>query len=107
MEDRSKRSIWGRFCFGGITLAAALALFAAAPAARADSCQDRVVKADHHLHEAAAKHGWDSPEANKAREELNVARSWCWDHEHKWWDEDAHAWKTEHWDEHDHDHPPH
>jgi hypothetical protein len=107
MEDGGKRSIWGKFCLGGITLSAALALYVAAPAVRADSCQDRVIKADHNLHDEAAKHGWDSPQANKARAELNSARSWCWDHEHKWWDEDAHAWRTEHWDEHDHDHPPH
>jgi hypothetical protein len=106
MHARSKKSLLGKICLEGITLAGALAL-CAAPALRADDCQNRINKADHELHEAAAKHGWDSPEAARAREHLNSERSWCWDHGHRWWDADAHAWRTEHWDEHDHDHPPH
>ena len=39
----------------------------------------------------------------KARERLSSARAWCWDHGHRWWDEDAKAWRTERWDDHDHD----
>jgi hypothetical protein len=63
------------------------------------------VKADHRLHEAAAKHGWDSPEAAKGRQELTLAREYCWEHGHRWWDEDAQRWHTDRdWDEHDHDH---
>jgi len=83
-------------------------LFAGAPVLRAandDACRGRVVKADHNLHEAATKHGWDSPEAAKGRRELNLAREYCWEHGHRWWDEDAQAWHTDRdWDEHDHDH---
>jgi hypothetical protein len=79
-------------------------LLAAAPL-RADDCQKRIINADHKLHEAAEHHGWDSPEAAKYRAELNAARSYCWDHNHRWWSEDDHKWHTEHdWDEHDHDH---
>ena len=80
-------------------------LFAGTPALRAEDCRDRIVKADHKLHEAAAKHGWASPEAATRRGELNAARAYCWDHGHRWWDEDGQRWHTERdWDEHDHDH---
>ncbi len=72
-----------------------------------DDCQKRVNKADKNLHEAAAKHGWDSPEAAKYREELNQAHSYCWEHDHRWWSADDRRWHTEHdWDTYDHDHPP-
>jgi hypothetical protein len=106
MQVRTKNPIFGKVFLGGLTLAGVLGLAGAAPSLRADDCQERTVRADHELHEAAAKHGWDSPEAAKARERLNAARSWCWEHGHRWWDEDAKAWRSEHWDEHDHDHPP-
>jgi hypothetical protein len=69
-----------------------------------DDCQKRTIKADHKLHEAIEKHGPDSPDARHWREELATARSYCWEHGHRWWDEDAHQWRTEHWDDHDHDH---
>lgn len=70
-----------------------------------DDCQKRTINADHKLHEAAAKHGWDSPQAQHWRQELAEARAYCWDHEHKWWDEDAHRWHSDRdWDDHDHDH---
>ena len=76
-------------------------LFAASTPLRADDdCQKRIAHADHKLHEAAAHHGWDSPEAAKYRAELNEARSYCWEHNHRWWSEDDHKWHTEHdWDE--------
>jgi hypothetical protein len=97
--------------FAKATLAAAtlsgFLLFAGTPALRADddACRNRIVKADHRLHEAAAKHGWDSPEAAKGRQELTLAREYCWEHGHRWWDEDAQRWHTDRdWDEHDHDH---
>lgn len=86
-------------------------LFAGTPATRAndeDACRDRVVRADHKLHEAAEKHGWDSPQAAERRRDLAAARSWCWEHGHRWWDEDAHRWHTDRdWDDHDHDHHDH
>jgi hypothetical protein len=58
------------------------------PVLRADdNCQKRITRADHKLHEAAQKHGWNSPEVEKWRQELAEARSWCWEHGHRWWDE--------------------
>jgi len=95
--------------FAKVTLAAAtlsgFLLFAGTPTLRADDCRDRTVKADHKLHEAAAKHGWDSPEVAKYRQELTLARESCWDHDHRWWDEDEQRWHSDRdWNDHDHDH---
>jgi len=100
---------WG---FRAILYASALiaALFFAGPAPlRADDdCQRRIARADHKLHEAAEHHGWDSPQAAKYRHQLAEARAWCWEHSHRWWDEDGHRWRTEHdWDDHDHEHRDH
>jgi hypothetical protein len=106
MQFRWKFPLFGKALLAGTILTGALTLYGT-PQLRAEDCQDRIVHADHDLHEAAAKHGWDSPQAAKARERLNSARAWCWDHGHRWWDEDAKAWRTERWDDHDHDHPPH
>ena len=79
-------------------------LFVGTPRAQADECQDRIRHADHELHKAAAKHGWDSPQAADHRRELAEARSWCWEHHHRWWDEDEHRWReSRDWDDHDHD----
>jgi len=83
----------------------AAALFFAAPKASAEDCQKRIIRADHNLHEAIEHHGSESREAEHARHELAEARSYCWDHDHRWWDVDAGRWHTEHdWDDHDHDH---
>lgn len=95
----------------GTSILAAIAiggflLLAATPRAAADEhdCQRRIARADHRLHEAAEHHGWDSPQAARARAQLREAREFCWGHYHRWWDEDAHRWRTERdWDEHDHD----
>jgi len=87
-----------------LALAAAVS-FAAAPAIRAeDECQKRTSHADHELHKAVEHHGWNSPEAEHWRHELTEARSYCWEHAHRWWDEDSHRWHDERdWDDHDHD----
>jgi len=79
-------------------------LFAGASIVHADDdCQKRTMKADHNLHETIEKDGAQSPQANHWRAELATARSSCWDHNHRWWDEDGHRWHTEHdWDDHDH-----
>ena len=70
-----------------------------------DDCQKRTIKADQNLHEAIAKHGPQSSEAEHWRSELAAARSYCWEHNHRWWDEDTHSWHNEHdWDDHDHNH---
>jgi len=88
-----------------LALGGAFLLAAAGPLRAGDDCQKRTIKADHKLHEAIQKHGPDSPDARHWREELAAARSYCWEHSHRWWDEDAHQWRTErNWDEHDHDH---
>lgn len=80
-------------------------VLAGAASVRADDdCQKRTIKADHNLHEAIEHHGPNSSQADHWRHELADARSYCWNHEHKWWDEDAHQWRNEHWDDHDHDH---
>lgn len=99
---------FGKLCLGTITLAGFLGLSVATPTLRADDddCQRRVVRADHQLHEAAEHHGWDSPQAQRARERLQEARRLCWERGHRWWDEDAKRWHTDRdWDDHDHEHP--
>lgn len=77
-----------------------------APTVRADddACRNRIAKADHRLHEAAEHHGWDSPQASRARHQLREAREYCFTHGHRWWDEDGQRWHTDRdWDDHDHD----
>lgn len=88
---------------------AALAGFLAftAPQLKADehSCQERIGKADHKLHEAIEHHGYQSRQADHARHELREAREHCWTTYHRWWDEDEHRWRTERdWDDNDHEH---
>jgi hypothetical protein len=86
-------------------LATGLLLFAGAPGARADGCQQRLVHADHKLHEAIEHHGRESKQAEHWRHELHEAREYCWAHGQRWWDEDGHRWHSDRdWDDHDHDH---
>jgi len=84
-----------------------LLAFAATPRASAadyDGCQKRIYKADHKLHEAVERHGWNSRQADHARHELREARERCWNERHRWWDEDGHRWHNDRdWDDHDHD----
>jgi hypothetical protein len=96
----------GKLCLTGVALAAFL-FFTSALHVRADEaeCQHRVVKADHHLHDAVEHHGWDSKQAEHARHELREAREYCWSTYHRWWDEDGHRWHTDRdWDD-DHGQP--
>jgi len=94
-----------KMILGASLLAAGLTLSLAAPSARADDCQERIVKADHRLHEAAEKHGWESKQAEHARKELAEARTYCWEHGHRWWDVEGSRWHTDRdWDDHDHHH---
>ena len=87
-----------------LALGAAFLLVAAGPVRAEDDCQKRTAHADHKLHEAIEHHGYQSAEAQHWRQELAEARSYCWEHDHRWWDEDTHQWRSEHnWDEHDHD----
>jgi len=106
MRIQVKKLFWARTGLAGAVLAGAL-LFMGVPAARADegSCQRRIAKADHRLHEATEHHGWNSRQAVNARQQLHEAREYCWSHAHRWWDEDGHRWHTDRdWDDHDHDH---
>ncbi len=93
-----------RFALAPILFAGAL-MFAGSSVVRAeDDCQKRTIRADHNLHEAIHKHGPQSPEAEHWRQELAEARSYCWAHDHRWWDEDSKNWHSDHdWDDHDHD----
>jgi hypothetical protein len=86
----------------GFVLTAGLIAFT--PAQASADCQHDTDKADRNLHEAIAHHGADSKEAQKYRAELAEVRQRCWEKEKRWWDSDTHQWRTEHWDEHDHDH---
>lgn len=107
MKPTMQFSLFKKTLLVGATLAGSLLLFGARQT-RADEedCQRRVVRIDHELHRAAEKHGWDSPQAQEKRAKLKIAREWCWEHGHRWWDEDAHRWHTDRdWDDHDHDHP--
>jgi len=101
----------GKRFFGKAALAAAvfagLMVFAGTPSARAGddrNCQRRISKADHRVHEAVEHHGWNSRQADRARQELHEARERCWNERHRWWDEDGHRWHSDRdWDDHDHD----
>jgi hypothetical protein len=112
MEDQTQMEHGMEFSFlrKAVLLGATLvgsALLLGAPHARADEvdCQRRVVRIDHDLHRAAAKHGWDSPQAEAQRAKLKIAREWCWEHGHRWWNEDDRKWHSDRdWDDHDHDH---
>ena len=86
-----------------VALVAALLLMSAPPL-RAEDCQRRIERADHKLHEAIEHHGRESKQAERWRHELREARERCWRGGHRWWDEDAHRWRSERdWDDHDHD----
>jgi hypothetical protein len=96
------------FSLGRATLAAmafgGLMFLGATPRANADDCQKRIRRADHELHKAARRYGWDSPQAAHERHELMEARARCWERNHRWWDEDGRRWRSERdWDDHDHD----
>jgi hypothetical protein len=95
-----------KFVLGTSLLMGGLTFFAGAPSAKADDyCQERIRHADHQLHEAIEHHGWESRQAAHARHELAEAREYCWEHSHRWWDEDRNRWHTDRdWDDHDHDH---
>jgi len=104
MRLRFESGNW-KSLLGTAALAAGLALFAGVPAAQADGCQERLRKADHKLHEAVEHHGYESKQAAHWRHELHEARESCWEHGHRWWDEDGNRWHTDRdWDDHDHDH---
>jgi hypothetical protein len=104
MRHRTQFSLFRNTLLVGATLAGSFLLFGA-PQSRAEDCQKRIMNIDHNLHKAAAKHGWNSPQVAEQRRALASAREWCWEHGHRWWDEDGQKWHSERdWDEHDHEH---
>jgi hypothetical protein len=61
---RHRIHLWNwKSMFGTAALATGFLLFAGAPGAKADGCQDRLVRADHRLHEAIEHHGAESKQA--------------------------------------------
>jgi len=104
MRHRSILGNW-KSIVGTAALATGFVLFAGAPGAMADDCQERLVRADHKLHEAIEHHGYESKQAAHGRAELREAREYCWEHGHRWWDVEGNRWRAERdWDDHDHDH---
>ena len=94
--------------FAPAALLGALFLVGAGPLRADEDCQKRTAIADHKLHEAIEHHGPESSQAQHWRHELAESRNYCYEHMHRWWDEDAHRWRTDRdWDEHDHDPPDH
>lgn len=87
---------------------AAFTVFPALPRAHAESeeqCKQRIVNANHKVHDAIDHHGENSSQAVHARKDLQSARERCWNEHHKWWDEDQQRWHDQQdWDDHDHDH---
>ena len=108
MRHQINLGIW-KSIIGTTVLAAGLTLFAGAGAAQAnEECQERIVRADHHLHEAIEHHGYESRQAEHARMELHSAREYCWGHSHKWWDVEGNRWHSDRdWDDKDHEHYRH
>jgi len=103
-QHRSNLGSW-KVIVGTGLLAGGLALFGATPSAKADDCQERLIRADHKLHEAVEHHGYESRQAEHWRHELHEAREYCWEHSHRWWDEHERRWHTDRdWDDRDHDH---
>ena len=103
METERRNGIleYGKL-FVTLTALAGILLFTGAPRVKASEaeCQHRTEKADQNLHRAIKKHGYESPEAERARPELSEAREYCWGQDHKWWDVEAHEWRAEHnWDD--------
>lgn len=100
------REVCSRVLLGAVILGGGLSFRAASAKADDDDCQRRVARADHRLHEAAERHGWESPQAEHWRHELHEARERCWRERRRWWDEDARRWRSDRdWDDRDHDRP--
>jgi hypothetical protein len=96
---------WTRSVLTSLAFLGMLFFLGATSTQARDDCQKRIRRADHKLHEAVEHHGWNSSQADHWRHELAEARSSCWEHNQRWWDEDEHRWhKDRDWDDHDHDH---
>jgi len=72
--------------------------------AASDVCSARTARAEHKLHEAIERHGYNSRQADHWRHELHEARESCWRERRQWWSEHEHRWHHDRdWDDHDHD----
>ncbi len=104
MRHRWSNSFFVKTALAAVALA--FLMFTGVPRLRADNddCQRRIARADHKLHEAIERHGWQSRQAAHRREDLREARERCWSRSHRWWDEDGRRWHSDRdWDDHDHD----
>ena len=105
MRHRLNNSLFGKTALAAAALAGFL-MFTAVPPLRADNddCQRRVARADHRLHEAIERHGYQSRQAERRRHELRQVRERCWNRSRRWWNEHEHRWHTDRdWDDNDHD----
>lgn len=85
------------------TALAGFLLFGGAQQASASTCEQRVDRADHRLHEAIEHRGYESRESEHARNELREAREQCWNSDRRWWDADQNRWRTDRdWNDNDH-----
>ena len=70
----------------------AMFFFAGAPMLHADDahreCREHIMKAHARLEKAKARHGENSPQADRARQTLNAERDRCWNREHGYWGDD-------------------
>ena len=106
MRHQISMGSWNwRSILGTTALAASLTLFTGAGITKADDeCRERTARADHRLHEAIERHGYESREAEHARVELREAREYCYEHSHRWWDVEGNRWHSDRdWNDHDHD----
>jgi len=86
--------IFKMLCIASLTIAGLLAssIPASADDDRHEQCERRIHQAEDKLHEAVQRHGEDSKQARKRREQLEQVRRNCGDRDHH---------------DHDHDHDQH
>ena len=68
---------WSAFVLGGALLLSSAGVLPA----RAESCEERIHKAERNLEKEVQKHGEHSRQAEKKRHELEEARARCGDHD--------------------------
>src|SRR5256885_14181483 len=102
---QSRTNRLGKTLLASSALAGFLLFTAPRVPADQQECQERIAKADHKLHQAIQRHGYNSRQANHERSELREARERCWTTYHRWWDEDERRWRSDRdWRDDDHEH---
>ena len=70
----------------------AMFLIAGVPQAKADDehreCREHILKAKVRVDKEVARHGDHSPQADRARRNLNAERERCWNRDHGYWGAD-------------------